>query len=176
MDSRFANLRQRDTSVSMLRVKLSRRRSQSQKENRERVVNTRRQLDKLQEMENSTLDASNSVSNMSTIQEKMHNKANSAKSTVLFSITSSTILTIWNIPLFLKALIVAKCHLQPFVWDRTSLILSVHDVSFHYHKPVFPIRPLFLHRQSSGREAETAWTLERAKDSREREGKEREGA
>lgn len=130
MDSRFANLRQRDTSVSMLRVKLSRRRSQSQKENRERVVNTRRQLDKLQELENSTLDASNSVSNMSTIQEKMHNKANSAKSTVLFSITSSTILTIWNIPLFLKALTVAKWHLQPFAWDRTSLILTVHDVSF----------------------------------------------
>ncbi|CAN9508608.1 unnamed protein product [Ophioblennius macclurei] len=47
MESRFAHLRQRDTSVSMLRTKLSRRRSQSQKENRERAVNTRRQLSEL---------------------------------------------------------------------------------------------------------------------------------
>ncbi|KAI9518539.1 hypothetical protein NQZ68_035909 [Dissostichus eleginoides] len=73
MDSRFAHLRQRDTSVSMLRVKMSRRRSQSQKENRERAVNTRRQLDRLPEMEMSSLDA------MSVIQEKTPNSAKSAK-------------------------------------------------------------------------------------------------
>ncbi|XP_028423326.1 disks large-associated protein 5 isoform X2 [Perca flavescens] len=79
MDSRFAHLRQRDTSVSMLRVKMSRRRSQSQKENRERAVNTRRQLAKLQELEMSSLDAS-IMANMSTIQEKTLNNAKSAKS------------------------------------------------------------------------------------------------
>ncbi|KAM7381924.1 hypothetical protein PAMA_012673 [Pampus argenteus] len=79
MESRFSHLRQWDTSVSMLRVKMSRRRSQSQKENRERAVNTRRQLDKLAEMEISTLDASMAVSNMSTIQEKTVNNAKSAK-------------------------------------------------------------------------------------------------
>uniref|UniRef100_A0A7N8XI91 Discs, large (Drosophila) homolog-associated protein 5 n=1 Tax=Mastacembelus armatus TaxID=205130 RepID=A0A7N8XI91_9TELE len=62
MESRFAHLRQRDTSVSMLRVKMSRRRSQSQKENRERAVNTRRQLDKLPELEMSSLDASIAIS------------------------------------------------------------------------------------------------------------------
>ncbi|XP_054860832.1 disks large-associated protein 5 isoform X2 [Amphiprion ocellaris] len=80
MESRFSHLRQRDTSVSMLRVKMSRRRSQSQKENRERTVNTRRQLAKLQELEMSSLDASIAVANMSTILEKTQNKANPAKS------------------------------------------------------------------------------------------------
>uniref|UniRef100_A0A3B3ZIP4 Uncharacterized protein n=1 Tax=Periophthalmus magnuspinnatus TaxID=409849 RepID=A0A3B3ZIP4_9GOBI len=70
MASRFAHLRQRDNSVSMLRVKMSRRRSQSQKENRERIVNTRRQLEALQEMDMSALDASIAVTNMSVIQEK----------------------------------------------------------------------------------------------------------
>ncbi|XP_071761210.2 disks large-associated protein 5 [Centroberyx gerrardi] len=70
MESRFARLRQRDSSVSMLRVKLSRRRSQSQKENRERAINTRRQLDKLPELESSCLDASIMTVNMSAIQEK----------------------------------------------------------------------------------------------------------
>ncbi|XP_042363726.1 disks large-associated protein 5 isoform X1 [Plectropomus leopardus] len=79
MDSRFAHLRQRDTSVSMLRVKMSRRRSQSQKENRERAVNTRRQLDKLPELEMSSLDASMAVTNMSIIQEKTLNQTKSAK-------------------------------------------------------------------------------------------------
>ncbi|XP_028990338.1 disks large-associated protein 5 isoform X2 [Betta splendens] len=68
MESQFAHLRQRDTSVPMLRVKMSRRRSQSQKENRERVVNTRRRLDKLPE-----LDTSVAVANMSVIQEKPQN-------------------------------------------------------------------------------------------------------
>lgn len=70
MESRFADLRRRDASVSMLRVKQSRRRSQSQKENRERMVNTRRQLDKLPELEVSSLDASLVTANKSTIQEK----------------------------------------------------------------------------------------------------------
>ncbi|XP_034716606.1 disks large-associated protein 5 isoform X2 [Etheostoma cragini] len=78
MDSRFAHLRQRDTSVSMLRVKMSRRRSHSQKENRERTVNTRRQLAKLQELEVSCLDAS-IMADMSTIQEKTQKNAKSAK-------------------------------------------------------------------------------------------------
>ncbi|XP_076007980.1 disks large-associated protein 5 [Genypterus blacodes] len=73
MESRFAHLRQRDSSVSMLRVKLSRRRSQSQKENRDRAVNTRRQLEKLQELESSSNDVSIMMANMSTIQEKTQN-------------------------------------------------------------------------------------------------------
>uniref|UniRef100_A0A3Q0R278 Discs, large (Drosophila) homolog-associated protein 5 n=1 Tax=Amphilophus citrinellus TaxID=61819 RepID=A0A3Q0R278_AMPCI len=73
MESRFAHLRERDTSVSMLRVKMSRRRSQSQKENRERTVNTRRQLDKLPELEMSSLDASMAMANISTIQDKTQN-------------------------------------------------------------------------------------------------------
>ncbi|XP_041828978.1 disks large-associated protein 5 isoform X2 [Melanotaenia boesemani] len=79
MESRFAHLRQRDASVSMLRVKMSRRRSQSQKENRERAVNTRRQLDKLPELEMSSLDASIMLANMSTIQEKALDNARPAK-------------------------------------------------------------------------------------------------
>ncbi|XP_027145450.1 disks large-associated protein 5 isoform X2 [Larimichthys crocea] len=79
MDSRFAHLRQRDTSVSMLRVKMSRRRSQSQKENRERAVNTRRQLDKLPELEMSSLNASIAMANMSIIHEKTMNNAKLAK-------------------------------------------------------------------------------------------------
>ncbi|XP_060716468.1 disks large-associated protein 5 isoform X4 [Tachysurus vachellii] len=57
MDSRFAHLYKRDSSVSMIRVKMSRRRSQSQKENREKMQNLRRPLDQLQELELS-LDAS----------------------------------------------------------------------------------------------------------------------
>ncbi|XP_035469847.2 disks large-associated protein 5 [Scophthalmus maximus] len=77
MESRFAHLRQRDTSVSMLRVKLSRRRSQSQKENRDRAVNTRRQLDKVPEMDISSLDASIAMANMSTIKERTQNNAKS---------------------------------------------------------------------------------------------------
>lgn len=79
MESRFSHLRQRDTSVSMLRVKMSRRRSHSQKENRERTVNTRRQLDKLPELEMSSLNASIAVANMSTIQEKTKNNEKPAK-------------------------------------------------------------------------------------------------
>lgn len=78
MESRFSHLRQRDTSVSMLRVKMSRRRSQSQKENRDRAVNTRRQLERLAELEMSSLDAS--VANMSTIHETTTNKTKAAKS------------------------------------------------------------------------------------------------
>ncbi|KAM3859854.1 disks large-associated protein 5 [Diretmus argenteus] len=74
MESRFAHLRQRDNSVDMLRVKMFRRRSQSQKENRERTMNTRRQLDKLPELETSSVNASI----MSAIQEKALN-ANLAK-------------------------------------------------------------------------------------------------
>lgn len=80
MESRFSHLRQRDTSVSMLRVKMSRRRSHSQKENRERVLNTRRQLDKLPELEMSSLDASIAMANVLTIQEKTQNNAKPVKS------------------------------------------------------------------------------------------------
>ncbi|XP_077057276.1 disks large-associated protein 5 isoform X2 [Siphateles boraxobius] len=57
MDSRFAHLYKRDSSVSMIRLKMSRRRSQSQKENREKVQNLRRHLDQLPEIELS-MDAS----------------------------------------------------------------------------------------------------------------------
>ncbi|XP_069547472.1 disks large-associated protein 5 [Brachyistius frenatus] len=79
MESRFSHLRQRDTSVSMLRVKMSRRRSQTQKENRERALNTRRQLEKLPELEMSSMDASIAVANISIIQEKMQNDAKPVK-------------------------------------------------------------------------------------------------
>lgn len=83
MESRFAHLRQRDTSVSMMRVKMSRRRSQSQKENRERTVNSRRQLDNLPELELSSMDASVTMANMSVIQEKTVNNTKPAKSEAL---------------------------------------------------------------------------------------------
>ncbi|KAM9715643.1 disks large-associated protein 5 isoform 2-T2 [Menidia menidia] len=73
MESRFSHLRQRDTSVAMLRVKMSRRRSQSVKENRERAVNTHRQLDKLQELEVSCLNASIAAANMSMVQKAQNN-------------------------------------------------------------------------------------------------------
>ncbi|MEQ2221714.1 hypothetical protein ILYODFUR_018486 [Ilyodon furcidens] len=79
MEFRFADLRRRDSSVSMLRVKQSRRRSQSQKENRQRTVNARRQLDKLPELELSSLDTSMMTTNMSTIQEKMQIDAHPIK-------------------------------------------------------------------------------------------------
>ncbi|XP_036377994.1 disks large-associated protein 5 [Megalops cyprinoides] len=58
METRFSHLYQRDSSVSMLRVKMARRRSQSQKENRERAVNQRRHLDQLPEIEASVMDES----------------------------------------------------------------------------------------------------------------------
>ncbi|XP_012694419.2 disks large-associated protein 5 isoform X1 [Clupea harengus] len=61
MESRFAFLHQRDSSVSMLRVKMSRRRSQSQKENRRKVHNLRRQLEGLPEQDASILDQSVAV-------------------------------------------------------------------------------------------------------------------
>lgn len=61
METRFAFLHQRDTSVSMLRVKMSRRRSQSQKENREKVFNLRRRLEDLQEQDMSILEKSVAV-------------------------------------------------------------------------------------------------------------------
>ncbi|XP_035256878.1 disks large-associated protein 5-like isoform X2 [Anguilla anguilla] len=58
METRFSHLYQRDSSVSMLRVKMARRRSQSQKENRDRAVNRHRRLDQLPELEVSALDES----------------------------------------------------------------------------------------------------------------------
>lgn len=61
METRFAFLHQRDTSVSMLRVKMSRRRSQSQKENREKVLNLRRRLEDLPEQDMSVLEKSVAV-------------------------------------------------------------------------------------------------------------------
>ncbi|XP_048871476.1 disks large-associated protein 5 isoform X2 [Brienomyrus brachyistius] len=58
MESRFSYLRQPDSSVSMLRIKMSRRRSQSQKENRDRALTRLRRLDKLPELDASALDVS----------------------------------------------------------------------------------------------------------------------
>ncbi|KAM9411321.1 disks large-associated protein 5 isoform 2-T2 [Salvelinus alpinus] len=72
MEARFGHMRQRDTSVDMLRVKMSRRRSQSQKENRDKALNSRRQLDKLPELECSQLDMS-VAEHVSVIQEKAPN-------------------------------------------------------------------------------------------------------
>ncbi|XP_045065713.1 disks large-associated protein 5-like isoform X2 [Coregonus clupeaformis] len=72
MEARFGHMRQRDTSVDMLRVKMSRRRSQSQKENRHKALNSRRQLDKLPELECSQLDMS-VAEHVSVFQEKALN-------------------------------------------------------------------------------------------------------
>lgn len=53
-------------------------------------MNTRRQLDKLQELEMSSLDASIAMSNMSIIQEKTQNIAKSVKSNASLSNTAWT--------------------------------------------------------------------------------------
>ncbi|XP_061079134.1 disks large-associated protein 5-like isoform X2 [Conger conger] len=50
MASRFAHLSQRDSSVAMLRVKMSRRRSQAQKENRDQAVSLHRGLHRLPDL------------------------------------------------------------------------------------------------------------------------------
>lgn len=84
MESRFSHLRQRDTSVSMMRVKMSRRRSQTQKENRERTVNSRRQLDNLPELELSSMDASIAMANMSVVLDKTVNNTKPVKSENIF--------------------------------------------------------------------------------------------
>lgn len=80
MESKFSHLSQRDNSVSMLRVRMSRRRSQTQKENRERTLNTRRQLEKLTELDVSSLDASVAITNTSVIHERTLNGTALAKS------------------------------------------------------------------------------------------------
>lgn len=59
---------------------MSRRRSQTQKENRERTVNSRRQLENLPELELSSMDASIAMANMSVVQEKAGNNSKPAKS------------------------------------------------------------------------------------------------
>ncbi|KAJ7984686.1 hypothetical protein DPEC_G00357330 [Dallia pectoralis] len=71
MEARFGYLRQRDTSVDMLRVKMSRRRSRSQKENRDQALNIRRQLDKVPELDCSLQDMS--VAGNVAMQEKPSN-------------------------------------------------------------------------------------------------------
>nr|XP_057918421.1 disks large-associated protein 5 isoform X2 [Doryrhamphus excisus] len=78
MESKFSHFRQRDSSVSMMRVKMARRMSQSQKENRGKVVDARRQLDKLQELEVSCLDSSIAVTNTSTIKAITNHAKNKA--------------------------------------------------------------------------------------------------
>ncbi|CAL8302124.1 unnamed protein product [Lota lota] len=80
MESRFATLRQRDSSVSMLRVKLSRRLSHCQKENRGKIVNSRRQIEMLSELDQSSImDASVVTRNISVLQEKSDNLLKAAK-------------------------------------------------------------------------------------------------
>ncbi|XP_061562773.1 disks large-associated protein 5 isoform X2 [Phycodurus eques] len=74
MDSRFSYLRHRDNSVTMLRIKMSRRLSQNQKENRERVVDARRPLDNLQEHEmlcqdDSTLTKTSPMKAITNVEE-----------------------------------------------------------------------------------------------------------
>ncbi|XP_076856367.1 disks large-associated protein 5 isoform X2 [Brachyhypopomus gauderio] len=71
METRFAHLYKRDFSVSMMRVKMSRRRSQCQKENRERMQNLRRCLDQLPESELS-MDVSTLEKSVITAQEIAH--------------------------------------------------------------------------------------------------------
>lgn len=65
MESRFAHLYKRDSSTSMIRLKMSRRRSQSQKENREKIQNMRRHLDRLPE-----IDLSMDTSTLMATQDK----------------------------------------------------------------------------------------------------------
>ncbi|XP_056109018.1 disks large-associated protein 5 [Rhinichthys klamathensis goyatoka] len=78
MDSRFAHLYKRDSSVSMIRLKMSRRRSQSQKENREKIQNLRRHLDQLPEIELS-MDASSIMATQDqAAKTKTANDANAA--------------------------------------------------------------------------------------------------
>ncbi|KAM9462173.1 disks large-associated protein 5 isoform 2-T2 [Clarias gariepinus] len=82
MDSRFAHLYKRDSSVSMIRVKMSRRRSQTQKENRAKMQNFRRHLDQLPELELS-VDVSTLEKSVLSSQEMGHNaKANKSNSAI----------------------------------------------------------------------------------------------
>lgn len=157
MESRFAYLRERDTSVSMLRVKMSRRRSQSQKENRERVVNTRRKLDKLSELEMSSLNVSIATTAMSPIQEKQNN-AKSAKSTGMtrfyFSDNSNNCTNIqWSI--YSSSIHLKYFALFPLIWG--------------FIKCLFP-------NSFGPRQIKTTRALERTEITPEGEGKERKGA
>lgn len=149
MESRFAHLRQRDTSVSMMRVKMSRRRSQTLKENRERTVNSRRQLDNLPELELSSMDASIAMTNMSVVQEKTVNNAKPAKSEAL-PLPSRT-----------------QTHSKFFWyrWPEWSFIFC-HEWDCK----------LFSHRCGCRWKTAAAGALERAKSSWKGERKEREGA
>ncbi|XP_056627980.1 disks large-associated protein 5 isoform X2 [Triplophysa dalaica] len=78
MESRFAHLYKRDSSVSMIRMKLSRRRSQSQKENRGKMQNLRRNLDQLPEIELS-MDASSIIHTQGDASKTMAVKAEERK-------------------------------------------------------------------------------------------------
>ncbi|XP_049615541.1 disks large-associated protein 5 isoform X2 [Syngnathus scovelli] len=78
MESQFSYLRRRDSSVDMLRIKMSRRISQNQKENRERAMDARRQLDKLQEQEQE-MDASSVSITSSTMKDLTNVQKKSAK-------------------------------------------------------------------------------------------------
>ena len=80
---KFARLRQRDTSMVMIRLKTSRRKSQSQKENRDRAINLRRQLDQVPEMD-STPEASIMTTNMSNVVKDTAPKVQSAKGKACF--------------------------------------------------------------------------------------------
>uniref|UniRef100_A0A3Q2Y2Y8 Discs, large (Drosophila) homolog-associated protein 5 n=1 Tax=Hippocampus comes TaxID=109280 RepID=A0A3Q2Y2Y8_HIPCM len=81
MDCQFSYLRRRDSSVAMLRVKMSRRISQNQKENRGRAVDARRQLDNLTEQE-TNLDNS-AVTNTPPMKDVTNVKEKSAKNKAL---------------------------------------------------------------------------------------------
>ncbi|XP_037133712.1 disks large-associated protein 5 isoform X2 [Syngnathus acus] len=78
MESQFSYLRHRDSSVDMLRIKMSRRISQNQKENRERAMDARRQLDNLQEQEQE-MDASSVSITSSTMKDLTNVQKKSAK-------------------------------------------------------------------------------------------------
>nr|XP_061807390.1 disks large-associated protein 5-like [Nerophis lumbriciformis] len=78
MESQFANLRHRDNSVAMLRVKMFRRSSQTLKENRERLLDARRPLADLQEL--SCLGDDSVVTNLSAMKDKTNIKEKPAKS------------------------------------------------------------------------------------------------
>lgn len=90
MDSRFTHLYKRDSSVSMIRVKMSRRRSQTQKENRERMQNMRRHLDQVPELELSTDVSSLEKSVMHAQGTGRKTKVDKSKPTLLTPFNHST--------------------------------------------------------------------------------------
>lgn len=156
MESKFAHLSQRDNSVSMLRLKMSRRRSQTQKENRERTLNTRRQLEKVTELDASSVEASVAMTTTSVIHERTLSGAALAKSKKSKAHTK-------RIPLLISRFLSNK---------KATLFFPSRELDALSIIPL--INVFFFYRGSSGRTTEAAWAMERTQGSWERKGKTRE--